>query len=94
MGTPPSSLVKPSTPRIGTNTSGEGNLPRTPSTSTLEGSNQVPRNYIKRGLALFTLIGISTTVGSIEHGHLSLQSVTLAVVSFVALTLVNITERK
>jgi hypothetical protein len=54
----------------------------------------MPRNYIKRGLSLFTLIGITSTVGSIGHGDLSLASVTLAIASFVALTLVNITERK
>ena len=54
----------------------------------------MPRNYIKRGLALLTLVGITSTIGSIEHGDLSLASVTLAIASFVALTLVNITERK
>lgn len=54
----------------------------------------MPRNYIKRILAVFTLLGITSTIGSIEHGDLSLQSVTLALVSFVLLTLVNVTERK
>ena len=54
----------------------------------------MPRNYIKRGLTAFTLIGITSTVGSIEHGNLSIASVMLACLSFVALVVTNITERK
>jgi hypothetical protein len=54
----------------------------------------MPRNYIKRGLSLLTLIGITSTVGSIQHGSLSLASLNLAVYSLAGLIIVNATETK
>lgn len=54
----------------------------------------MPRNYIKRGLSLFTLIGITSTVGSIQHGSLSLASLNLAVYSFALLVIMNLTEKE
>jgi hypothetical protein len=54
----------------------------------------MPRNYIKRGLSLFMLVGITSTVGSIQHGSLSLASMNLALYSLAGLIIVNATETK